>query len=366
MPPSPTAAMPPPPTKAAAIAMPPPPTAAMPPPPPTAAAMPPPPTAAAMPSPPTAAAIAMPPPPPTAAAIAMPPPPPTAAAMPPPPTAAAAAAAAATAAATAATAPRVLCIGIDQFNESVEDIKKTILDIGRNYDANSLTNIDLVLVNTIKARDTIGAHNATAQTKYVGNIIGTISKKLKSINFDPKKYMVCNYVKFKNQTVNLGNTEKTLKTQMPVDIIAALKEHRYEQCYYEWLGYSNTLFMDYITNDIGKIHTDFTSINTTTHKTFLDINRIPIRDEEILVGRPAGRERGKGVPVVCNESYMFYNYYLSRLHQRQFGAYFPIKPPQVDPECFGIDIRTIKPATNDFVYSLGELIEGIQTHIKNI
>ncbi len=248
---------------------------------------------------------------------------------------------------------RVLCIAIDQFNESANDIQHTLTDIKKYYKPEDLSHIDLFLINTIDARNNINRNfnnnpDQIAQTQYIGNIIDTISEKLEMVNFDPKKYMVCNYVKFKNPI----GIETNINNQMPIQIKNALTKHKYGQCYYEWLGYSNTLFFDYITNYV--VNPNFTmpirntNINLAGNETFVN----SLGDEQ---------RTPKKVDILYGNEYMFYNNDILYLYPLQFKYLFPIKPPRIDPDN-NINIQNIEQNTNDFVYSLGELVEHVQQY----
>ncbi len=136
------------------------------------------------------------------------------------------------------TTTKILCISIDQYTDN-DDIKKTYRNI--KY---ITPNIDLFFINTTQWRNKIlqtNGYDAEPQATFVGELIGIISEKMRSKSLDPKNYMVCNYVKFKNPIA-----EVKLKNLLIDKIYSALKSYGYQDCYYNWCGYGNIIFYNYI------------------------------------------------------------------------------------------------------------------------
>ncbi len=221
---------------------------------------------------------------------------------------------------------RVLCIAIDQFNESNNDIRKSIVNINENYDSADINNIDFYILNTINIRDATN-NDSMKQAEYTGNIIATLSEKLQSKEFNPEKYMVCNYVKFKNPS----EIEEKIKNEIKEKVKNALINYNYENSYYDWIGYTDSMFFDYISNKIDSVAHGLLKYKYTDEPYSSPI-----------------------IEIINNN-----------INQNRFSHYYPIKRPIVEFDIYNYDINKIIPKTNDFVYSLGEIIEGIQNHIKS-
>jgi hypothetical protein len=144
------------------------------------------------------------------------------------------------------TTTKILCISIDQFQENADISKADNDDIKKTYrNIQYITpNIDLFFIDTTHWRDEIlrtNGYDAESQAAFVGELIGIISEKMRSKSLDPKNYMVCNYVKFKNPIA-----EVKLKNLLIDKIYSALESYGYQDCYYNWCGYGNIIFYNYI------------------------------------------------------------------------------------------------------------------------
>lgn len=135
---------------------------------------------------------------------------------------------------------KVLSIAIDTFRD--EDDVKATLDNLRKIRLDS-SNITLFILNT-------GTPATDLLTKPINDLLLlklsliTICTTLKEIDFSKDNLMVCNYVKFKN--ITLDGSEKYINKNISTTITEALKEYSYNECLYNWLGYNPLIYYNYI------------------------------------------------------------------------------------------------------------------------
>jgi hypothetical protein len=130
-----------------------------------------------------------------------------------------------------------LCIILDSFSQERRGEKKSELDeniyIIQNYlYVNNVSNIKIYILNYYAIRN----ENNLLLTE---QIIRGFCDELISKNVDPARFMLCNYVKFKEEQ------EEIREIAMTNMLTRILTEKNYEDSHYEWFGYNKSGYLLY-------------------------------------------------------------------------------------------------------------------------
>lgn len=121
------------------------------------------------------------------------------------------------------TQSRILSIMIDTFNgDDVNNADRIIKRTTKSY-----PNLKAYIINTFCSNTTIS------------NIIPIILGQLNTLNIDPARVMICNYIKFKSNPCPL---ELISQTTIPCRIQSLLNTTTYVNCLYEWFGYNHKMY----------------------------------------------------------------------------------------------------------------------------